>query len=89
MTNTKGKEEEAFHPEDNVMYDDSLSPADNNAAGDAGKEELEPEQDLETAEEEYDYEANAEDDNDYQEYEDDDDLEDDDDFARKVGVLIS
>lgn len=89
VTNTKGKEEEAFHPEDNVMYDDSLSPADNNAAGDAGKEELEPEQDLETAEEEYDYEANAEDDNDYQEYEDDDDLEDDDDFARKVGVLIS
>ena len=93
------EEEEAFHPEDDVMYDDSLSPADDNAAevaADMGKEELEEgeqQEDLETAEEEYEYEAaddaNAEADNDYQEYEDDDDLEDDDDFARKVGVLIS
>lgn len=100
-TNTEDvEEEEEFHPEDDVMYDDDgLSPADDNtaeAAGDADKEELEEgqQEDLETAaEEEYDYEAaddaNAEGENDYQEYEDDDDLEDDDDFARKVGVLIS
>ncbi|VAI52175.1 unnamed protein product [Triticum turgidum subsp. durum] len=94
------EEEEEFHPEDDVMYDDDgLSPADDNtaeAAADVGKEELEEgqQEDLETAaEEEYDYQAaddaNAEGENDYQEYEDDDDLEDDDDFARKVGVLIS
>ncbi|CAM0942663.1 unnamed protein product [Alopecurus aequalis] len=102
-TNTEdnAEEEEAFHPEDEVMYDGSLSPANDNtaeaeAAADTGKEELEEgeqQEGLETAEEEYEYEAagdaNAEEDNDYQEYEDDDDLEDDDDFARKVGVLIS
>jgi hypothetical protein len=101
-TNTEDNEEEAFHPEDDVMYDDSMSPTDENAteaAGNTAKEELEEgeqqqEENLGPAEEEYEYEAadgvNAEEDNDYQEYEDDDDdLEDDDDFARKVGVLIS
>jgi len=99
-TNTEdNEEEEAFHPEDDMMYDDSLSPADDNAteaAADTGKEELEEgeqQEDLETGEGEYEYEAaddvNAEEENAYQEYEDDDDLEDDDDFARKVGALIS
>ncbi|XP_062220853.1 zinc finger CCCH domain-containing protein 19-like isoform X2 [Phragmites australis] len=91
--NTEGNEEEeeaAFYPEDDVAYDDSLSPVDDNAAEDTGKE-LEEHQDVEAAED-CDYEAadlNAEEDNDYQEYEDDDDPEDDDDFARKVGVMIS
>ncbi|KAF0934535.1 hypothetical protein E2562_025630 [Oryza meyeriana var. granulata] len=91
-TNTEGNGEEAFQPEDDVVYGDSLSPADDiaaEAADDASKE-LEEQQDPETAEE-YDYEMddiNAEEENDYQEYEDDD-LEDDDDFARKVGVMIS
>ncbi|KAG8073034.1 hypothetical protein GUJ93_ZPchr0006g41512 [Zizania palustris] len=84
--------EEAFQPEDDMVYGHSLTPVDEiaaEAAGDASKE-LEEQQELETGEE-YDYEmadVNAEEDNDYQEYEDDD-LEDDDDFARKVGVMIS
>ncbi|XP_062221388.1 zinc finger CCCH domain-containing protein 19-like isoform X2 [Phragmites australis] len=85
------EEGEAFLPEDDVAYDDTLSPVDDNAAeaaAGAGKEQ--EHQDLEGAED-YDYETadvNAEDDNDYQDYEDDD-LEDDDDFASKVGVMIS
>ncbi|CAL5056628.1 unnamed protein product [Urochloa decumbens] len=62
------------------------------ANADAGQE-VEEHQDVEAAAEDYDYEAadvNAEEDNEYQEYQDDDDLEDDDDdFARKVGVMIS
>lgn len=91
-TNTEGNMEEAFNPEDDATYEDNLSTADDNVAeatGDAGKE-LEEQQDLEAAEE-YDYETadvDAEEDNDYQEYEDDD-LDDDDDFARRVGVMIS
>uniref|UniRef100_A0A0D9VN32 C3H1-type domain-containing protein n=1 Tax=Leersia perrieri TaxID=77586 RepID=A0A0D9VN32_9ORYZ len=88
----EGNGEESFQPEDDVVYDDSLSPADDIAveATDDASKELEEQQDLETAEE-YDYEmddVNAEEENDYQEYEDDD-LEDDDDFARKVGVMIT
>jgi hypothetical protein len=78
-----GEEEEyAFHPEDDMAYDNAVEDIDE----DAGKE-LEESQDLE-AEQDYDYD-NADEDNDYKEYEDDDDLEDDDDFARKVGVIIS
>ncbi|KAL6912371.1 hypothetical protein ACP4OV_001176 [Aristida adscensionis] len=122
------EEGEAFLHEEDVAYDDTLYPVDDEAAEDAGKEQ-EEHQDLEAAEdydyeagdvneeegndyhddeaaddagkeqeehqdleaaEDYDYEAgdvNAEEGNDYQ-YEDDD-FEDDDDFSRKVGVMIT
>ena len=127
------EEEEAFHPEDDVAYDDNADEAaaaqeldeyqDTEAAAEgnadeaavaqeldeyqdaeaaaedyddeaAGAQELQEHQDGEAAEEDYDYEVadiNAEEENDYQEYQDDDDnLEDeDDDFARKVSVMIS
>ncbi|XP_006648173.1 zinc finger CCCH domain-containing protein 19-like [Oryza brachyantha] len=90
-TNTEGNEE-AYQADDDLVYGDSMSPADDIAAetADDARKELEEQQNTEPAEE-YDYEmddVNAEDENDYQEYEDDD-LEDDDDFARKVGVMIS
>lgn len=83
-------EEEAFHPEDDVAYDDNVEEA-------AAAQELEEEHqdDVEVEAEDYDYMADGivpEEDNDYQEYQDDaDDLEDedDDDFARKVGVMMS
>ncbi|CAD6248856.1 unnamed protein product [Miscanthus lutarioriparius] len=126
------EEEEAFHPEDDVAYDDNADEAaaaqeldeyqdaeaaaednadeaaaaqeldeyqDAEAAAEdyddeaAAAQELEEHQDGEAAAEDYDYEAvdvNAEEENDYQEYQDDDDLEDEDDeFARKVSVMIS
>ncbi|GJN22569.1 hypothetical protein PR202_gb10148 [Eleusine coracana subsp. coracana] len=84
-----GEDEDAFHPEDDMEYDDNF---DSNAVEYAGQELEEPQDQEEPQDEEYEYDAgdmNANEDNDYQEYEDDDDLEDDDDFARKVGVVIS
>lgn len=105
------EEEEAFHPEDDVAYDDNANEAavaqeldeyeDADAAAQdyddeaAAAQEVEEHQDGEAAAEDYDYEeadVNAEEENEYQDYqdEDDDDLEDgDDDFARKVSVMIS
>ncbi|AQK55198.1 Zinc finger C-x8-C-x5-C-x3-H type family protein [Zea mays] len=82
------EEEEAFHPEDDVAYDDNANEA-------AVAQELDEYEDADAAAEDYDYEeadVNAEEENEYQDYqdEDDDDLEDgDDDFARKVSVMIS
>ncbi|CAO1940262.1 unnamed protein product [Urochloa humidicola] len=85
-----GQELEEHQDADAPAEDYDYEVADANA--DAGQE-LEEHQDAEAAAEDYDYEAgdvNAEEDNEYQEYQDDDDLEDDDDdFARKVGVMIS